>query len=227
MGPVPETFRKVPRFGLGKLPAPVAAAAFLVVIVVAPLIFRLSGETLTNRGVAPVLVEGTIKGTTAFAVERIDKMLAGTNKPSLPKKFQLFQLVPVSDPLFPSFLQLQQASRVDPNLQLYLSKYKVIHQNDFYFFDPVGDAYWETKDSFGQVIKEFRSGFLIHLEQRGTSLSAISVFEFLPVMRKGKLFQLGHHGPGMYWNIVPTNATFTDRVELLSIVTNSSPLELK
>jgi len=170
---------------------------------------------------SPVVVESTVQGTIGTVRQIIEKTLSDKNRKTLPRKFQLFSLVSASDAVFPSRYDLQRLSRADPTLRLYVSKLPSGHQDDYYFFDPVREKYWSTTNASGQVIREFRCSFIIHLEGKTNALTAISVFEYAPEIRNGKRFEIGHAGPGLYWNINPTISTISDRLELLSIISNS------
>jgi hypothetical protein len=195
-----------------------AAAGFSILALVFLLISgKIGGLTRNyadeNKAIDQIVKKEVQISLSAF-VSRLG-VLAG-NKNALPSEWQSFRLIGANDALFPSSEFLTKSFPLNTSLHRYGQMAVQTRTNDYFFFDPTGDTYWSTTNSRGKQIPEFRCAFLIHLEAISTNSITLEILEYGPVARNGKSFKLlGHHGPGKYWNIRPTEATVIDRQRLL------------
>jgi len=109
--------------------------------------------------------------------------------------------------------------RQDPALRHYSELLANARSADFYLYEPSGDYYWSSEYFSNGAPAKFRCAFIIHLEPIGATKTKLAVFEYLPEIWVGKVFDpMGHSGPGSYYDIREVGPTEADRTELLEII---------
>jgi hypothetical protein len=196
----------------------------LLALVVAIAVVDYSGLRTNGAGTLPAGgsgTSGTVQADSNMIAQTIRQVLSRADKSALPDKFKPFQLVDATDPLYPSNDQLSRASKGNQALQMYAQFTPERRSKDFYFFEPTGDHYWTVPGPNGAGNVLFRCGFLIHLEASEPVSTEVMIFEYLPVVKRGSKFAVGHKGPGWYENIKGAPVSLVDQKELLTIITNA------
>ena len=134
--------------------------------------------------------------------------------------FNTFELAEGSEPLFPDDEQIKLHVAGNDALARFASQLPSVRADAFYLFEASGDAYWPSEYLYEGKPADFRSAFIVHVRRESETTTNVEVIEYLPVIRVGRRFKVGHNGPGFYADIREVEPTARDRQRLLAALTS-------
>ena len=139
----------------------------------------------------------------------------------LESPFNTFGLAEGSDQLFPDDDQIKLHVAGNDALARFASQLPFVRADAFYLFEPTGDVYWPSEYVYGGKPVDFRSAFIVHLRRESETTTNVEVIEYLPTIKVGKRFKVGHNGPGFYADIREVEPTARDRQRLLAALASA------
>lgn len=190
--------------------------ASIVTIVLAALLVYPSFKKIEKRGVAFQDSVSETVPTEELVIAEAASDCFTKRREVMNSRFKHFYLVPASDLIFPSDTYLRYLAKEDASLRPYLAKNSDLRKNDLFLYDFLN--YWHSEYYYNDQPAEFKCDFIIHFETESPSMTKIEIFEVGSRIRVGERFNIGHNGPGFYYDIRHVEPTTTDRVELLNII---------
>jgi hypothetical protein len=141
----------------------------------------------------------------------------------LESPFNTFELAEGSDPLFPDDEQIKLHVTGNTALAKFASQLPFVRADAFYLYEPSGNVYWPSEYLHDGKPAEFRSAFIVHFRRESEAATNVEVIEYLPVIKIGRRFKVGHNGPGFYADIREVEPTALDRQRLLAALTSALP----
>jgi len=139
---------------------------------------------------------------------------------TLESPLNTFELAEGSEPLFPDDEQIKLHVAGNDALARYASQLPFVRADAFYLNEPSGNVYWPSEYVFDGKPADFRSAFIVHFRRESETTTNVEVIEYLPRIRVGRRFKVGHNGPGFYADIREVEPTALDRQRLLTALTS-------